>query len=146
MNYFRCFHYLTVFTKQASGVLGTVIFLQLLTLDSNESGVYVSYQQLLLTRVPSETSARESARNILKHTFSARRDIWKYYLLGIFEQKYSWLHSSRWFSWQFLLFYFACWNVLSFPLSWRIASLFPGHPVSIHRLCLDTYWFIMPMA
>lgn len=75
MNYFGCFHYLPAFTQCASGVLGTVIFLQLLTFDSSESGIYVSYQQLLLTRVPSETSAKESAGSILKGTFSTRRDI-----------------------------------------------------------------------
>lgn len=75
MNYFGYFHYLPAFTQRASGVLGTVIFFQLLTLESSESGIYVSYHQPLLTRVPSETSAKESARSILKDTFSTRRDI-----------------------------------------------------------------------
>lgn len=88
MNYLRCFHYLTIFVKQVSGGLGTEVFLQLLGLDINDSGVYVSYQQLLLTRVLSEeTSTRESPRNILKVIFSSRRGILKYYLLGILEQK-----------------------------------------------------------
>lgn len=66
MNHISCFCYLTVAKKHASGVLGTVIFLQLLTLDSYEGGLYVSCQQLLLNRVASETNAGESARSILK--------------------------------------------------------------------------------
>lgn len=106
----------------------------------------VSYQRFLSTSVPSEACARESARSIWKDTSSAARDIWKCYLLGILEQKYSWLHSSEQFSWQFLLFYFACWNAPSFSPSWRIAGFFSGHPASIHSLCLVTYWFIIPMA
>lgn len=134
VNYFSCFCCNIVVKNHTSGVLGSVISLQLQSLGSYEGGLLVSYQQPLLTRVPSETNARESARSILKCTFSARTLIWKCYLLGILGQKYSSLHYPEWLSWQFLLFYLACWNVLYFPLSWRIASLFPGHPVSIHRL------------
>lgn len=114
VNYFSCFCYVIVTKNHTSGVLGSVMFLQLLTLASYQGGLYVTYQQPLLTRAPLETNARESARSILKSTFSARRHIWKYYLLGILGQKYSSLHCSEWLSWQFLLFYVACWNGLSF--------------------------------
>lgn len=72
VNYFSCFCCNIVVKNHTSGVLGSVISLQLQSLGSYEGGLLVSYQQPLLTRVPSETNARESARSILKCTFSAR--------------------------------------------------------------------------